>query len=133
MERLLYGDDKSPLLFLGSARVRAEGARARLLHFLVLRLGLLQDGAVGVGVFPEREEILIRGTGLGSVVLQHIGAGQAEMSECSNCFVLHNTALVKDFLELNRGFAALMRRQIRSSTHIGGIHSRRESAAAWEA
>jgi len=29
------------------------------LKFRVLRLGLLQDGDVGVGVFPEREGVLI--------------------------------------------------------------------------
>jgi hypothetical protein len=29
------------------------------LQLLVLRLGLLQDGDVGVGILPEREEILV--------------------------------------------------------------------------
>ncbi len=32
-----------------------------LLQLRVLRLGFLQDGDVGVGVFPEREEILVGG------------------------------------------------------------------------
>ena len=31
----------------------------QLLQFRVLRLGLLQDGDVAVGVFPQREEILM--------------------------------------------------------------------------
>jgi hypothetical protein len=31
----------------------------RLLQLGVLRFGFLQDGDVGVGVFPQREEILI--------------------------------------------------------------------------
>jgi hypothetical protein len=31
------------------------------LQLCVLRLGVLQDGDVGVGVFPEREEILVGG------------------------------------------------------------------------
>jgi hypothetical protein len=31
-----------------------------LLQLRVLRLGLLQDGDVGVGVFPESEEVLVR-------------------------------------------------------------------------
>jgi len=30
---------------------------------------LLEDGDVGVGVFPEREEVLIGGAGFGSGVL----------------------------------------------------------------
>jgi len=33
----------------------------RLLQLRVFRLGLLQNGDVGVGVFPECEEVLIRG------------------------------------------------------------------------
>jgi hypothetical protein len=30
-----------------------------LLQLRVLRLGLLEDGDAGIGVFPEREEILV--------------------------------------------------------------------------
>jgi hypothetical protein len=48
-------------------------------QFRVLGLGLLKDGDVGVGVFPEREEILISGAGFGGVALQGIGASEAEM------------------------------------------------------
>ena len=51
--------------------------RVILLILLQLRefnLGLLQDGDVGVGVFPERDEILIRGRGLGGVALHGVGA-----------------------------------------------------------
>jgi hypothetical protein len=36
-----------------------------LLQLRVLRLGFLQDGDVGVSVFPEREEILVAGGDLG--------------------------------------------------------------------
>jgi hypothetical protein len=35
-----------------------------LLQFRVLRLGLLQDGDVGIGVLPEGEEVLIGSLGL---------------------------------------------------------------------
>jgi hypothetical protein len=35
----------------------------------IFRLGFLQDGDVGVGVFPEREEVLIGGSGFGQGVL----------------------------------------------------------------
>jgi hypothetical protein len=40
----------------------------------VFGLGLLEDGNVGIGVFPEREEILIGGAGFRGVALQCIGA-----------------------------------------------------------
>ena len=41
-----------------------------LLQVRVLGLGLLQDGDLAVGVFPERQEILIRGTSFGGVALR---------------------------------------------------------------
>ena len=47
------------------ARVGALG----LFQLRVLRLGFFEDGDVGVGVFPEGEEILIGGAGFGEGVL----------------------------------------------------------------
>jgi len=47
----------------------------KLLQLRVLRLGLLQDGDVGVGVFPERQKILIGRLGSGGVALHGRGAG----------------------------------------------------------
>src|SRR6266849_6969619 len=80
-----------------------------LLQLRVFRLGFFQDRDLGVGVFPEREEILICRLGFGGVALHGIGSTDLEMRECSNGFVEHNTAMVEDFLELGGGFAALMR------------------------
>jgi hypothetical protein len=40
-------------------RAWARNFRLDSLQLLVLRLGLLQDGDVGVGILPEREEILV--------------------------------------------------------------------------
>jgi len=39
------------------------------------RLGLLQDGNVGVAVVPKREEILIRGSCFGAVALPDASLG----------------------------------------------------------
>src|SRR5271154_3587608 len=44
------------------------------LQLRVLGLGLLKDGDVGIGVFPEREEILIGRLGLHGVALHRICA-----------------------------------------------------------
>ena len=44
-----------------------------LLQLRVLGLGSLQDGDVGVGVFPEIEEVLVRGAGFSAVALHDIG------------------------------------------------------------
>ena len=38
-----------------------------LLQLRVLALGLLQDGKVRIGIFPKREEFLIRSLGLADV------------------------------------------------------------------
>jgi hypothetical protein len=61
-------------------RHRADGALiarlagASLPQLRVFGLGLLQDGDIGVGVFPQREEVLIRGACLGAIALHGIGA-----------------------------------------------------------
>jgi hypothetical protein len=43
---------------LGKGSISMDSLQLRVLGF-----GLVQDGDVGVGVFPERQEILIRGAG----------------------------------------------------------------------
>jgi hypothetical protein len=53
--------------FFGNKESRDESYL--LLQFRVLRLGLLQDGDVGVGVFPQREEIVVRSAGFGGVTV----------------------------------------------------------------
>jgi hypothetical protein len=62
---LLY--DRIPFLnrAIGSRR-KPSGSANGLLQLGVLRLGFLQDGDVGVGVFPEREEVLICSAGFGA-------------------------------------------------------------------
>lgn len=52
-----------------------------LLKFDVFGFGLLEDGEVGVGVFPEREEILVGGAGSGGFAGGGRSAGEAEAGE----------------------------------------------------
>ena len=48
--------------------IREVGSRKkRSLQLRVLRLRFFQDGDVGVGVFPECEEILVGSAALGSI------------------------------------------------------------------
>ena len=51
------------------------GGSPLLLQLRVLRLGVLQDGHVGVGVLPKGEEILISRLRFSYVALQDISAG----------------------------------------------------------
>jgi hypothetical protein len=49
---------------------------SELLQLRVLRLGLLQDGNVGVGVFPEGEEVLVRPATTRGVTIYNQGPSQ---------------------------------------------------------
>ncbi len=79
-----------------------------LLQLRVLRFGLLEDRDVGIGVFPEGEEVLVGGAGLGCVALQSVSAGEAEMGKSADG-IQPNAATVGDFLELACGLAAFTR------------------------
>jgi len=90
---------------------------AQLLQLRVLRLGLLQDGNVGVGVFPKSQEILIGGEGasvggvgicaLRSFCLHGVGTRHAQMRQRSRPAVPDNAVVVENFLELLGGGTAL--------------------------
>ena|SRR6516164_2660910 len=55
-------------------RSRSNRRTLRLLQLRILRLGLLQDGDVAIGVLPQREEIVVGGAGFGGVALHGISA-----------------------------------------------------------
>jgi len=50
----------------------------------VLRFRSDEDGDVRVGVFPQREEILIRGAGFRSVTLRGVRTGKSQDKEQAN-------------------------------------------------
>src|ERR1039458_8275582 len=64
----------------------------QLLQLRVLGLGLLQDGDVGVGVFPEGEEILVCSLRFGGIACHRIGASELEMGQCSSHKVQHDAS-----------------------------------------
>ena len=79
----------------------------QLLQLRVVRLGFFQDGDVGVGVFPEGEEILIRGAGFGGVAGHCIGTTELQMAQSAEREVEHDPAVVNDPLELRGRRAAV--------------------------
>src|SRR5260370_2295309 len=99
-------------------------AVGELLQLRVFRLSLLQDWNVMVGVFPQRQEILIRGAALGGVALQRIGTCELEMGQRADGFIQNNTTMVEDSLKLCRCFAAPMCGKIGFSSHIYGVQIR---------
>ena len=79
----------------------------QLLQLRVVRLGFFQDGDVGVGVFPEGEEILIRGAGFGGVAGHYIRTTELKMGQSAQREVEHDPAVVNDPLELRGRRAAV--------------------------
>src|ERR1700730_3256786 len=107
--------------------------RRKSLQFRVLRLGLLQDGDVGVGVFPEGEEIFVGGErpdagGIGirslrGSRLQGIGTSHSQMRQRSRPAVPDDRAVVENFLKLGGGSTALSGCQVCLSAYIHRIEA----------
>ena len=51
-----------------------------LLQFCVLRLGLLQDGDIGVGVVPQCQKVLVFRLRFDDIALHSIGSTQLQVS-----------------------------------------------------
>src|SRR6516162_2780449 len=95
----------------------AVSVHRQLLQFCVLRLGLLQDWDVSVGVLPQGEEFVVGGhrpdaSGVGiaplrSSRLQSISACQTQMRKGSRPAVPDDAVVVENLLELSSGFFAL--------------------------
>src|SRR5580700_1552 len=103
------------------------------LQLRVFRLGLFQDRDVGVGVFPESEEIFVGGEGanaggigigtLRSFRLQGVCTRHSQMRQSSGPAVPDDAAVVDDLLKLRGGSAALSGRQIGIATYIHVIEA----------
>jgi hypothetical protein len=110
-----------------------SSATRMLLQSCVLDFGLLEDGDVGVGVFPKGEEVLVSGErpNAGSVGiralhgfrLQCIRTSHAQMRQRSRPAVPDDPAVVENLLELGGGFFALPGSKIRLATNVGVIET----------
>jgi hypothetical protein len=88
-------------------------------------LSLASDGDVGIGVFPEDEEVLVGGerpnaggVGIRSLRgsrLQSVGTSHAQMRQRSRPAIPDDAAVVENLLELGGGFFALSGSEIRFS------------------
>lgn len=104
-----------------------------LLQLRVFRFGFLQDGHIEVGVFPQREKILVGderpdagGVGIRALRgsrLQGIGARHAQSRQRSCPAVPHNPAVVENLLKLGGGGAALPRSQVRLPSYVHGVEA----------
>ena len=94
---------------------------APLLQLRVLGLGLLQDGDVGVGVFPESEEFLIGRFRFRRIARHGIGATDLKMRQRSGHKVSHDAPVIQQLLELGGCRGAVVRQQVRLPAHVRGV------------
>src|SRR6516162_2827972 len=100
---------------------QGRATRPRLLKPRVLRLGLLVDGDVSVGILPEDEKVLVGGTGLRLVAFQKIGARELQVCQRSEREIQHDPTMINDLLELRGRFLALLRQQVALPAKVNGV------------
>ena len=97
-----------------------------LLQLRIFSLGLLQDGDVGVGILPEREELVVSGLRLCTVRLQSESPGTTNERESVQRIICHQGAMVDKFLKLRGGFCTVLKKQVRLPSHVRGIKGHTE-------
>jgi hypothetical protein len=90
---------------------------------------LLQDGDVGVGVFPECEEVMIGGPRFVRVALQGVGAAKLEMCQRSDYRVQDHPSMVDDLLEFGCRFLATVGCEVGFASQVGGLKSSNQPAS----
>src|ERR1700746_2775693 len=65
-----------------------------LLEFYVFGFGLLQNRNVGVGILPQREEILIRRARLGFIARHRVRPPQLQVCQWSNDGIEHDARVI---------------------------------------
>ena len=94
---------------------------AELRQLGVFRFGLLEDRDVGVGVFPEGEEILVGSLCLGLFSRHSERSAELQARHCTYGIADNDPAVIKNFLEFRGGFGALAPGQIGRAAHIDRI------------
>src|SRR5215470_8551879 len=90
-----------------SKRTLSKSSDFALLQFRVLRFGLLQDGDVEVGVFPEGEEVLVGRASLRRIPSQNRGTTQPEVRQRAYRAIQDKEAMIQNLLEICSRFFAL--------------------------
>ena len=67
---------------------------------------VLEDGDVSVGVFPQREEIVVSRLCLRWIARQHVGSAQLQVRERTDRIADHNPSMIENLLEFDRRLGA---------------------------
>ena len=70
-------------------------------------LGLLQNGNVRVRIFPERKEILVRGSCFSLISRQCVDPAQLQMRQCAYGIQSHKPSMIENLLKLGGSSSAL--------------------------
>jgi hypothetical protein len=81
---------------------------------------LLQNGDVGVRVFPECEEILVARPGLAGIPLQNVGLSQTLASHGSKQRVQNDASIVENFLKFESCILPLAAGEVSLAAKVGG-------------
>src|SRR2546426_8097134 len=103
------------------SKIVSETDPPELLQLRVLRLGFLQHGDVGIGVFPEGEEVLVRSVGFCGISLHRICTRKAHARQRTQREVSHRAPVIDKFLIFHRRLFASMQPQIGFASYIGGM------------
>ncbi len=111
----------------GQLRDRAE-EESGLLQLRVLGFGLLQDGDVGVGIFPEGEEIFVGGECFGLVASERIRPAQSQARQCSRRAAPGDSTMVAQpgrvsnaLAALNMGVDYMVQKPVELESFISGL------------
>ena len=104
------------------ARARAQG----LFQLSGLCLRFLQDGDVGVGAFPEGEEILIGGAGFRRVPLPGVSTCQAQPGQRTPGKVRHQSSGLDEFLKFRCRSITVVEHEVGFPTQVSGAKEYRE-------
>src|SRR5271168_408539 len=96
----------------------AKGHVSPLFNLSVFRFSLLENGHVGVRIFPQRHKILISSPRLPRIALQRISPPQAQMRQRTQGKIPDQITMVNNFLELRRGLGPFPHLQVSLPSNI---------------
>src|SRR5258708_9643420 len=92
-----------------------------LLQLRVLRFSFLRDGDVGVGFFPDVEEILISASSSNRVAGQYVCPAKLQMRQCAQRQVEYDAAVVDNFLEFTGCGSSVASREERQAADVNRV------------
>src|SRR5580704_13586157 len=93
-------------------RIPARVNICDLLELGVFRFGFLEDGNIGVSIFPKGKEILIRSLCFRRIPGNGVGAAQAQLGERMLGNGRSDCTMIYDFLKFRYSLRAALRPQV---------------------